>query len=220
MDFERLDRIYISESEINALFRWKDNHVEFVDAFKTVLTEGVFVVTENDGSIRYYVFQDTDGDIEYSVYMDNQNKKRLLHKFIWHRKEGSTTPIMSLLDYTVEQDRDFDQSIIGLHGCMMAYMEYYDDKKEYVEVGETRVRRSNKAKKGKKTKQPVYIRRKVYKVKVDEQAVIRDKARYERHMEKWSVRGHWRTTKTGKKVWVKPHVKGEGTKEGKEYRIN
>lgn len=219
LNIERLDRIYINEETFHALFKWKHNHFEFVEAFKTVLTEGMIVFTDHDGDIRYYVFQDTGGNIEYSVYKDYENKKRLMHKFIWHRKEESLTRIMSLYDYTDEQHKNTEQVIITLHATMMAYMEYYGDKIEYVEVNESRVISSNKAKKGKRSKQPVYIRRKIYKVKIDEQAVIRDKARYERHMEKWTVRGHWRTTKTGKRVWVKPHVKGDGTKEGKEYKI-
>lgn len=40
-----------------------------------------------------------------------------------------------------------------------------------------------------------------------------------RHTESWTVRGHWRITKTGKEVWVKPHVKGNGDIKPKNYKI-
>lgn len=40
---------------------------------------------------------------------------------------------------------------------------------------------------------------------------------YQRHIQKWSVRGHYRTTKTGKKVWVAPHDKGQGELENRVY---
>ncbi len=43
---------------------------------------------------------------------------------------------------------------------------------------------------------------------------------YERHMLGWTVRGHWRTYQNGKKVWIKPHVRGDKDNvEGKVYRI-
>ena len=40
----------------------------------------------------------------------------------------------------------------------------------------------------------------------------------------WSVAGHWRTLKSGKRVWVKPHLKGKDRENGsvfcpKEYRF-
>jgi len=31
---------------------------------------------------------------------------------------------------------------------------------------------------------------------------------YVQHVESWKVRGHWRVYRTGKRVWVRPHVKG------------
>lgn len=44
--------------------------------------------------------------------------------------------------------------------------------------------------------------------------------KYERHMESWTVRGHWRYYKnTGKKVWINGYIKGNGNVEGKVYKI-
>ncbi len=43
-----------------------------------------------------------------------------------------------------------------------------------------------------------------------------------RHAKNWTVRGHWRTyKKSGKKVWVKAHVKGNISKDvkGKSYQL-
>ncbi|MCY6958300.1 hypothetical protein [Clostridium brassicae] len=43
---------------------------------------------------------------------------------------------------------------------------------------------------------------------------------YERHTFGWTVRGHWRTYQSGKKVWIKPQVRGDKDKvEGKIYEI-
>jgi hypothetical protein len=35
--------------------------------------------------------------------------------------------------------------------------------------------------------------------------------KYERHTDSWGVRGHYRTYKSGKTVWVRPYVKGENS---------
>lgn len=46
-----------------------------------------------------------------------------------------------------------------------------------------------------------------------------DKKPMVRHTESWTVRGHWRTIKTGKEVWIKPHVKGIGEITTKIYKV-
>jgi hypothetical protein len=44
--------------------------------------------------------------------------------------------------------------------------------------------------------------------------------KYDRHTESWGVRGHYRTYKSGKTVWVRPYVKGElGKRSDKEYFV-
>ena len=44
--------------------------------------------------------------------------------------------------------------------------------------------------------------------------------KYKRHVESWTVRGHWRYyKKTGKKVWINSYVKGRGNVKGRVYKI-
>lgn len=46
------------------------------------------------------------------------------------------------------------------------------------------------------------------------------KRKYEKHTESWGVRGHYRTYKSGKTVWVRPFVKGNAEKRNdKEYLV-
>lgn len=56
---------------------------------------------------------------------------------------------------------------------------------------------------------------KVYKpiVKKDPDEPVRE---YQRHIQKWSVRGHYRKTKNGL-IWIEPHLKGEGELEKRIY---
>jgi hypothetical protein len=82
----------------------------------------------------------------------------------------------------------------------------------------------NKRKNKSKSKRVVRLTKVVYELEVDEsqkETLIKEKPKrqYERHIEAWTVRGHWRTTKTGKRVWVRPHVKGKGEIVPKTYTI-
>jgi len=53
----------------------------------------------------------------------------------------------------------------------------------------------------------------------DEKQIDTNKREYQRHTESWRVRGHYRTYKSGKKVWIKPQVRGKGKTKGKDYTI-
>jgi len=58
---------------------------------------------------------------------------------------------------------------------------------------------------------------KVYRTKINNSLFYDKKKEYERHIESWTVRGHYRKTKTGDKIWVKDHVRGEGVLEQRIY---
>lgn len=46
------------------------------------------------------------------------------------------------------------------------------------------------------------------------------KKKYKKHIDSWSVRGHYRRLKNGKKVFVKGYIKGDKNKvKGKEYQV-
>lgn len=46
------------------------------------------------------------------------------------------------------------------------------------------------------------------------------KRKYQKHTESWGVRGHYRTLRSGKTVWVRPFTKGKSEKrEDKEYLV-
>lgn len=84
-------------------------------------------------------------------------------------------------------------------------------------------KKAKKPSKGKKAKtQVVRIKNTVY-VPVFEPQDKRnvDTRPFTRHIESWRVRGHWRTYKNGKKIWIKPQVRGvvESTPQDKEYTL-
>lgn len=57
---------------------------------------------------------------------------------------------------------------------------------------------------------------KIYRTKINKKLDDEKRKEYERHIESWTVRGHYRTIK-GKKVWIKDHVRGEGMLENRIY---
>lgn len=88
------------------------------------------------------------------------------------------------------------------------------DVKEPVASNEKKSKKSKKSK-NKKT----YIYKRYYVV---DNIETNSNRKYERHTESWISRGHWRTYKSGKRVWIKEQVRGRGKNkvQTKEYKIN
>lgn len=58
---------------------------------------------------------------------------------------------------------------------------------------------------------------KIYRTKINSKLDDEKRKEYDRHIESWTVRGHYRKTKSGEKIWVKDHIKGEGALENRIY---
>lgn len=91
-----------------------------------------------------------------------------------------------------------------------------EGKKQLVEPGESKIRKSPI------TKIPAAKRltQVIYQYQQDRESG--EKRNYNRHTEFWEVRGHYRTYKSGKRVWVKPSVKGNKEKAvslGHDYKL-
>lgn len=76
-----------------------------------------------------------------------------------------------------------------------------------------------KSKKSKNKNKKTYIYKRYYVV---DNIETNSNRKYERHTESWTSRGHWRTYKNGKRVWIKEQVRGRGKNkvQTKEYKIN
>ena len=57
---------------------------------------------------------------------------------------------------------------------------------------------------------------KIFRTRINKKLDDEKRKEYERHIESWTVRGHYRTIK-GKKVWIKDHIRGEGVLENRIY---
>lgn len=217
---DSLDKIRLSHDDIDLLFEWRDNHKDYVREFKPVLNKGVIEISDTIKEI----FHDDGKVVVYEMYSRIKGEFVKTYTLAWDKETKIGKRIYSLLKDDVNE-HEYNESIISTHASLMAYMEYYGDKKEYVDVKRSTVQVSSKYKKSKsvknkKSKKSVKIKRKVYNIKVDKNATIVDKRMYKRHMDKWTQKGHWRTYKSGKRVWIKPMVKGKGKDvTPKEYKM-
>jgi len=59
---------------------------------------------------------------------------------------------------------------------------------------------------------------KIYKPIIDKKSNVETKE-YQRHIDSWIVRGHYRKTKNGK-IWIKPFIKGQGNLEKRTYYLS
>lgn len=221
MEIDKLDKIILSKEEMDNLFLWRDNHKDYVRSFKPVLEKGCIEVYIDGKVYHKQVFEKNDKGYLYSMYYDD----KVIYMLQWF--ENKTAKVfMNLLSFNEQDMFEYNQSCISLHASIMAYMEYYSDKREYVEVEDTTIRKKKKkakkqgAQSNKKSKRYVKIKKKVYKVSIPNEAVKLDRKRYERKIEKWNVRGHYRQLKNGQRVWIKPHVRGEGKEVNpKNYKL-
>lgn len=103
---------------------------------------------------------------------------------------------------------------------LMLYSVYY---REEVERTKVVTRTAGKPRKnGKRSNKRMLTVRKytVSEELLSELPVDQPKRKYEKHTESFGVRGHYRTYKSGKTVWVRPFVKGNAEKRNdKEYFV-
>lgn len=100
--------------------------------------------------------------------------------------------------------------------ALMLFAAYYREEVERTKV----VSRIEKPRKGGPRKGGNRRMLTVRKYTVSEELLGELPRRYERHTDSWGVRGHYRTYKSGKTVWVRPYVKGKnGDQSDREYYV-
>ncbi|GAA0290124.1 hypothetical protein GGQ92_003252 [Gracilibacillus halotolerans] len=236
MNFDRLDkvdRILLSAEDSKRLADWWLNiHEGAFNEFRPVMEEGM-IVQELDPNIQFdkefvkahrltsyvlflYFNQLDDVRVYYEIYRTiGENQVEYILKGIKNYaelKSDLTVNTDNHIGLKKEQAIPFLDSITSSHIALMNYMELYRDVRERITVQTVSKKVTKKKKKGKK-KNTRPITMSVYNVKIPLAPVTDEERRaYQRMKEAWTVRGHWRTLPSGKKIWVKPHVKGKKEK--------
>jgi len=231
---DKVDKILLSAEDSKHLDDWWLNiHDGAFNDFHPVLEEGLISHEVNPNVIYdqsivmaqdltpkllfLYFKQLDDVRVYYEIYrMISDNQVAYILKGIKNYaelKSDLTINTENHIGLRKEHAIHFLDSITSSHIALMNYMELYRDVKERVSSKTVRKKSTKKAKNGKNKKNTRPIKIVVYNVKVPQNAVTDEEKRaYQRMKEAWTVRGHWRTLPSGKKTWVKPHVKGNKEK--------
>lgn len=103
---------------------------------------------------------------------------------------------------------------VGKFRALMLFAAYYREEVERTKVVERTAKKRNSGSARKGGKRMLTVRKYV----VSEELLSELPRKYERHTDSWGVRGHYRTYKSGKTVWVRPFIKGSaGKKADREY---
>lgn len=221
MKYHNLDSIHLSQEDYFNLFKWKENNRVLVNAFRSVLSEGVIVIEK--GIFQFFKQDDIHLEIEL-FYGSNQAARLSFEKLGDGRMQIINKKIIEHVVNRLRYDHEkLIQDCLTLHAAMMAYMSYFMEKKIYVdkEVVQRTGSSKKKLKDKSRKKKIVKIQHRVFNVRVGENTKqIKIKREIQRTADNWTVRGHWRHLKSGRKIWVKSHKKGLGEKqEGTIYKL-
>lgn len=101
--------------------------------------------------------------------------------------------------------------------ALMLFAGYYREEVERTRVVERSVKPGKKNRSGSRNNRRMLT---VRKYTIGNEVLSELPRKYERHTDSWGVRGHYRTYKSGKTVWVRPYTKGENVgRSDREYYL-
>jgi hypothetical protein len=225
MRIEKLDKIILTAKEYEEITEWvKNQNFESVDI---TLNEGMIIMKD----IEYKGFK-----VEMGIYFRINNDNGEI--FIQQYDMDDMTPLITA---TIDEEyfksgkmqietqnrlsrflkrNDLENNIKVTILTVLDIFQYMNHYRENVVITEEtkRVRKKPKHTRAKNKKSNVVpLKSKKYTFANTNKGVKEYK--YSRHKEVWSVKGHWRHYKDGRKVWIKPHRRGVGEiEEGKVYK--
>lgn len=127
--------------------------------------------------------------------------------------EGEKKAQMSML---LMMDNTIDKCVRKFRALML-FAAYYREEVERTRVVERKNLGTKKRSSGKRSNRRMLT---VRKYTIGSEILSELPRKYERHTESWGVRGHYRTYKSGKTVWVKAYTKGNAEKRNdREYYV-
>jgi hypothetical protein len=218
---ENFDKIeFIHPNDVINLLNWRDNNKDLVRKHNFPLEQGVIDSTFNGIKI---IFKKLDDEVYLDCLMKNDEKFSHFLTFYWIYEDMQIRiihPEKALMNENKDFYNEQCQSMITVFASLMAYMEHY---KEHRELVKKKTIQSNKVKKKKngKKKNIRKANKVIYSISVNEQSNTEKREYTLDETKSWNVRGHWRTMKDGKQIWIKPYKKGN--KDGEEipatYRL-
>ena len=227
-----LDRIIVETNDkMSRIIEWWQTNRKLLEKeeFHAPMESGLIVMQEEGIDIGFE--NRADGLVTISVYpahieeaalqfeLDPVTTKVTGHRFpakLRHQKE-KLLKVLFEVDHT-----DVKESVKYI--ALMQFAAHYEEIVRIDEKQNVRRTRHEAKKLRKNPKQPLSLVRKTYVVDdFDEGFLYKfgEKRAYTKPDHEVTVRGFYRTTKTGKKVWVRPfsRYKEKGGREPKEYKV-
>lgn len=226
------DRIIIESNEkMGKVIGWYLTNKDWLDKeeFRASMESGCIVLQEEDIEVIF----ESKGEavVEISVYPLGTAIPALTYDYNPHSQTYGNYRYPShispqkrrLMEAALKHDRTDYKEAIKYHSLMM-FSAYY---KEMVTVDESqsKARTKHEAKKLRKfPSQPLPLVRKTYVVADFEENSLRkpgEKRAYTKPEHEVHVKGFYRTSKNGKKTWIKPfsRYKDSGSKQRNDYKI-
>lgn len=220
--FDKLDKIELNESDIAKITIWGSTINKDDFDFNSPMQEGLIIINQS------YNFHGKNVDIKAITYFkihdngfiikqyDSSDMVEILSfdiDFDAIEKEKGNVGIVNVKSKWLKSHKDDVMMqcnatmllIINLFAFMTTVDEVVVSKKETKHI--TKKQKSKKASKS-NSKRIVKVSTIRYTFNFDDSE--REHRVYERHVDGWSVRGHWRYIKKSNKwTWVRPHVKGD-----------
>lgn len=208
-DFEEKTNNSLTEKLLSRNFNTPFKNIQFV-----------FEHTFGSQGGKYSHFKITmleDNKVYVTYENPNLKKDAIFSITYWYSAEQVTESLQSYIYGGTEGE----SSIVKFVYISYLLMLYIAETKSYelqesVQI-KSKVQGGKKGKKKKVTQTKIVLKRYVPKLPTG--------TKYDRHAEAWKVRGHYRVyKKSGKKVWVEPHVKGKNRDKSdsvpnKNYRL-
>ena len=217
-----MDRIVINDDELDALFEWRDRHVDLVRRCPSPL-KGVDIIVKAkeladdlpDGYRLRFIREKPNRLKAYSYAWGNGSAD---HWFLCEAVGDGTWKLIK--DSCKADKKNFQPSydahcegMVALYFALMAVMVYGSELDDLPVVPKEIVERPEPSKK-QKSAGITYILR-----KNGSTLTVGQKGSHASPKGIFTVRGHWRRYKSGKIVWISEYKKGTGEKKRKTYKI-
>jgi nitrogen regulatory protein PII-like uncharacterized protein len=227
MRIDKIDKIILTYNEYQEISTWVQ--AQNFDSVDITLNEGFIIM--NDIQYKgfamnmgiYFRIDQATGDILVQQY-DIDDMKVLISGTVDEEffRNGK-------IHIDVKEDRwkrflkqeDLESNIKITILTILDIFQYMNHYRENVVIEEhtKKVRKAPRHNAKKKKSNVVPLKTKQYSFRNTK--TTKEGYKYNRHKEVWSVKGHWRHYKDGRKVWIKPHNRGLGeVQEGKVYKAN
>lgn len=135
---------------------------------------------------------------------------------LWHinKDTGQILVNASLTSKNIE-DSDI-RKLTLIWKSLQAYLLYYKNEENKVSQSTKIIKKESRQKNSRRRRvSTVYVTKRTYSFKNN----VSSKKPKQKKTDSWTVRGHIRHLKNGKEIYVRPYLKGIGTKITKEYKL-